>query len=139
MRNLLLTIHILVVQLQSHLSEAMKHMKEASAANTENVDKRLITNLFVTFLGTPRGEKTRWDILNLIANILQFTEEEKYMVGLIRRPGFMGDGNSPTGLSRRLSDSIPPASPGGVVFSPKEETVKEVSCPLLIYSTESSY
>ncbi|KNC96359.1 uncharacterized protein SPPG_08259 [Spizellomyces punctatus DAOM BR117] len=75
-----------VIQLQAHLSEAMRRMRDA-AASEENVDRRLITNLLVSFLSAPRGDTKRFEILSVISSVLKFEEEEKVRVGLVRSRG----------------------------------------------------
>jgi len=80
-----------VVQYQSHLADAMRHIKALSDKNEANVDRRLITNLFVSYLNAPRGDRKRYEMLQLISNILHWTDEEKYKAGLIKKPGkFLG-------------------------------------------------
>ncbi|KAJ3081914.1 hypothetical protein HK102_002062 [Quaeritorhiza haematococci] len=72
-----------IIQYQAHLSEAMRRMKDGSE---DNVDRRLITNLVVQFMNAPRGDRTRFEILSIMSGILKFTDDEKYKVGLVRRP-----------------------------------------------------
>ncbi|OUM59309.1 hypothetical protein PIROE2DRAFT_47216, partial [Piromyces sp. E2] len=69
-----------VVQYQTHLAEAMRHIKSLSDKSEANVDRRLITNLFVSYLNAPRGDRKRYEMLQLISNILHWTDEEKYKV-----------------------------------------------------------
>nr|CAG8570660.1 6356_t:CDS:2 [Entrophospora candida] len=69
--------------LNEHLTEALRRMREESSEN--NVDKRLITNLLIAFFNTPRGDSKRFEILQLMANMLQWSEEQKEKVGLIRK------------------------------------------------------
>lgn len=76
-----------VLQLQTHLAEAMRRIKEVSDNSDLNVDRRLISNLIVQFMTIPRGDGKRFEILKIIANVLHFTEDEQYRVGLIRKPG----------------------------------------------------
>ncbi|RHZ47459.1 hypothetical protein Glove_579g13 [Diversispora epigaea] len=71
------------VILNEHLTEALRRMREESSEN--NVDKRLITNLLIAFFNTPRGDSKRYEILQLMANMLQWTDEQKELVGLIRK------------------------------------------------------
>ncbi|CAG8500987.1 24401_t:CDS:2 [Racocetra persica] len=71
------------VILNEHLTEALRRMREESSEN--NVDKRLITNLLIAFFNTPRGDSKRFEILQLMANMLQWSEEQKEQVGLIRK------------------------------------------------------
>lgn len=80
-----------VIQYETHLAETMRHIKALSDKSESNVDRRLITNLFVSYLNAPRGDKKRYEILQLISNILHWTDEEKYKAGLIKKPGkFLG-------------------------------------------------
>ncbi|CAG8583996.1 12300_t:CDS:2, partial [Ambispora leptoticha] len=46
---------------------------------------RLITNLLITFFNTPRGDSKRFEILQLMSSMLQWTDEQKEQVGLIRK------------------------------------------------------
>ncbi|KAI8814050.1 hypothetical protein BJ742DRAFT_766470 [Cladochytrium replicatum] len=73
-----------VIKLQSHLAEAMRQLRDLSGT-TDNVDRKLITNLVVSFCSASRGDKTKFEILSVISSILKFTEEEKVKVGLIRK------------------------------------------------------
>ncbi|CAO3618677.1 unnamed protein product [Cunninghamella echinulata] len=68
--------------LNEHLVEAMRRLKEET--NESNVDRQLITNLLVGFFLAPRGDRKRFDILTIISNVLQMTDEQKEQVGLIR-------------------------------------------------------
>lgn len=68
--------------LNEHLVEAMRKLKEETSEN--NVDRQLITNLLIGFFNAPRGDRKRFDILTIIANVLQLTEEQKEQIGLVR-------------------------------------------------------
>jgi hypothetical protein len=96
--------------LNEHLVEAMKRIKEGVSDTsvdryvhiyslfqllccqchcnqlTHCMCRQLITNLFVGFLVAPRGDRKRYDILNVIASVLQLSDEQKAQIGLIR-PG----------------------------------------------------
>lgn len=85
-----------IVQLQSHLNEAMRYMKQGSA--DESVDRqvliivlicvrRLVSNLIIGFLTTKHGDPKRFEILGLMGTILKLSDDEKVKVGLIRQPG----------------------------------------------------
>ncbi|KAJ1909910.1 hypothetical protein IWQ60_010926 [Tieghemiomyces parasiticus] len=69
--------------LKANLAESMKKLREFN--NYDNVDRRIITNLIVTFLELPYGDAKRFEILQLMSNILKFTSEQQEKVGLIRR------------------------------------------------------
>ncbi|KAG2227147.1 hypothetical protein INT45_003877 [Circinella minor] len=68
--------------LNEHLIEAMRRLKEES--NDSNVDRQLISNLIIGFLVAPRGDQKRFEILNIIASILQMSDEQKEHIGLLR-------------------------------------------------------
>ncbi|KAH9272522.1 hypothetical protein BASA83_005331 [Batrachochytrium salamandrivorans] len=80
-----------LVQVQTHLAEAMRRMRNGGA--DASVDRKLIANLLVSLLSSPRGDSKRFEILGLIANILRFENDEKVKVGLLRRHPDMSDGS----------------------------------------------
>ncbi|CAG8585887.1 1870_t:CDS:2 [Acaulospora morrowiae] len=84
------------VILNEHLTEALRRMREESSEN--NVDRRLITNLLIAFFNTPRGDSKRFEILQLMASMLQWNEEQKEQVGLIRKASKTIDNGWTTGL-----------------------------------------
>ncbi|KAJ1915074.1 hypothetical protein H4219_004502 [Mycoemilia scoparia] len=71
--------------LKEHLNESMRRLREES--NDFNLDKRVITNLVVSFLALPYGDSKRYEILQLMSSILQFSEEQQQKVGLVRKAG----------------------------------------------------
>lgn len=71
-----------VAQLQSHLSEAMKRLKDG--VNDDRVDRHLVTNLFVQFLSYPMGDARKFEILGVIAGILRLSDEDRVRIGLSR-------------------------------------------------------
>ncbi|CAG8516876.1 4879_t:CDS:2 [Acaulospora colombiana] len=101
------------VILNEHLTEALRRMREESSEN--NVDKRLITNLLIAFFNTPRGDSKRFEILQLMASMLQWNEEQKEQVGLIRKASRTLDNGWTSGLwtptierpRNRLSEDVP--------------------------------
>ncbi|KAJ2808981.1 hypothetical protein H4R20_000489 [Coemansia guatemalensis] len=74
-----------VAVLKDHLNESMHRLREESSEF--NLDKRVITNLVVGFLALPYGDSKRYEILQLMSSILQFSEEQQEKVGLIRKAG----------------------------------------------------
>lgn len=68
------------VILNEHLTESLRRLR----ANTSesNVDGRLITNLLLQFLNTPRSDSKRFEMLALIASVLNWGAEEKEKAGL---------------------------------------------------------
>ncbi|KAJ2772689.1 hypothetical protein IWQ57_001660 [Coemansia nantahalensis] len=90
-----------VAVLKDHLNESMRRLREES--NEFNLDKRVITNLIVGFLALPYGDPKRYEILQLMSSILQFSEEQQAKVGLIRKAGRRAPPQSSSGT--RTPDS----------------------------------
>ncbi|CAG8674459.1 9564_t:CDS:2 [Funneliformis mosseae] len=134
------------VILNEHLTEALRRMREESSEN--NVDKRLITNLLIAFFNTPRGDSKRYEILQLMANMLHWTEEQKEQVGLIRRAltnrsvedrssGWVSGLWTPT-LERtrsRLSEEVPRPT----IRISEDEGPKEENKPISNSNSNSNY
>ncbi|GAA5997832.1 uncharacterized protein JCM10292_006843 [Rhodotorula paludigena] len=73
------------VILNEHLTEALRRLKKDSG--DDSVDRRLITNVLITFLNTPRGDAKRFEMLQLIASILSWSDDQREKVGLQRASG----------------------------------------------------
>ena len=78
-------------------------MKRIANGSQDAIDTKLITNLLVTFISAPRGDKTRYEMLNIISGMLKFSDEDKYKVGLAGKPS--------SGIVRRGSSALSVASP----------------------------
>ncbi|KAI9338195.1 hypothetical protein BDR26DRAFT_434673 [Obelidium mucronatum] len=77
-----------VISLETYLSEAIRR-----AASAENqVDRRLVSNLVVSFLSAPRGDSKRFEMLTVIASVLKLSDEDKVKIGLLRKVGGSGAG-----------------------------------------------
>jgi hypothetical protein len=63
--------------------EALRRLRRG-AANT-NVDRRLVTNILLTFLNTPREDTKRFEMLGLLSSILSWSDDERARAGLQRR------------------------------------------------------
>lgn len=77
------------VILNEHLTEALRQVRRDSSGTM--VDRRLVTNLVLQFLAVPRADSKRFEILKLMASVLQWDEEEREKAGLQRahdRGGF---------------------------------------------------
>ncbi|KAF8496477.1 hypothetical protein F5888DRAFT_1614651 [Russula emetica] len=70
------------VIINEHLMEALRRLRRGSA-NT-SVDRRLVTNILLTFLCTPREDTKRFEMLGLLASILSWSDEERVRAGLRR-------------------------------------------------------
>lgn len=70
------------VILNEHLTESLRRLR----ANTSDssVDGKLIGNLLIQFLNTPRSDTKRFEMLNLIASVLNWTVDERERAGLQR-------------------------------------------------------
>ncbi len=69
--------------LNEHLTEALRRLRNESSDAT--VDRRLVTNLFLQFLTTPRADTKRFEMLSLIASVMSWNDEERETAGLQRR------------------------------------------------------
>ncbi|KAL5499104.1 hypothetical protein ACEPAH_1622 [Sanghuangporus vaninii] len=70
------------VILNEHLMEALRRLRKNQTDN--NVDRRLVTNVLLSFLTTPRGDSKRFEMLNLLASILSWNDSEREKAGLQR-------------------------------------------------------
>ncbi|KAF9653715.1 hypothetical protein BDM02DRAFT_1653973 [Thelephora ganbajun] len=70
------------VIMNEHLVEALRRLRRTS--NNTNVDRRLVTNVLLQFLNTPRGDAKRFEMLTLLSSILQWTDDEREKAGLQR-------------------------------------------------------
>ncbi|KAK6351690.1 hypothetical protein TWF718_004840 [Orbilia javanica] len=82
------------VILNEHLTKALRMIKRGDPQ--DNVDRRLVTNLFISFLGLPRGDPKRFEVLQLIANYLKWTDEDRETAGLSRPGGAGYSGSIPS-------------------------------------------
>ena len=86
--------------------EALRRLRRNSSEN--NVDRRLVTNMILSFLQIPRGDTKRFEILSLLASILSWTDQEREKAGL-QRAGNSELGNpSPSTFWARSPNAITP-------------------------------
>ena len=84
------------VILNEHLKNALSRLRRESSEDC--VDRRLMSNLILQFLSMPRADAKRYEILRLIASILQWDDAEREKAGLQRQIdrshgyGFLGLG-----------------------------------------------
>ncbi|EPQ26990.1 uncharacterized protein PFL1_05626 [Pseudozyma flocculosa PF-1] len=79
------------VILNEHLTEALRRLRNDGAET--NVDRKLVTNLLLQFLTTPRTDGKRFEMLNLIASVLGWSDTERETAGLQK----IGGGGSSRG------------------------------------------
>jgi len=70
------------VIMNEHLVEALRRLRRTSTST--NVDRRLVTNVLLQFLSTPRGDTKRFEMLTLLASVLSWTDDERERAGLQR-------------------------------------------------------
>lgn len=62
--------------------EALRRLRRSSTDT--NVDRRLVTNILLSFLTTPRADSKRFEMLSLLATILSWSDDEREKAGLQR-------------------------------------------------------
>ncbi|SNX85003.1 related to RUD3 - suppressor of uso1-1 transport defect [Melanopsichium pennsylvanicum] len=107
------------VILNEHLTEALRRLRNDQSE--ANVDKRLVTNLVIQFITTPRADGKRYEMLNLIAGVLGWGEEERELAGLqkssaIATSGGVGGVGRPS-LGSRTSTTTLGGTVGGSIRS----------------------
>lgn len=72
------------VILNDHLTKALRYLKKGKPEDT--IDKQLVTNHFLHFLALERGDPKKFQVLQIIASLLAWTDEQREQAGLAR-PG----------------------------------------------------
>ncbi|KAL3469992.1 hypothetical protein BJX99DRAFT_58923 [Aspergillus californicus] len=75
------------VTLNDHLTKALRFLKKGKAE--DNVDRHIVTNHLLHFLALDRSDPKKFQILQLIAALLGWTDEQREQAGLAR-PGTLG-------------------------------------------------
>ncbi|KAK2072941.1 hypothetical protein P8C59_007260 [Phyllachora maydis] len=91
--------------LNDHLTRALKYIKKTKPEDT--IDRQIVTNHVLQFLALDRSDPKKFQILQVIAGLLNWTDEQREQAGLAR-PGT-------SGYNMRLSPSPfqrTPSSPG---------------------------
>ncbi|KAF8862312.1 hypothetical protein BDZ45DRAFT_646134 [Acephala macrosclerotiorum] len=70
------------IVLNDHLTKALRFLKKAKPE--DNVDRQIVTNHFLHFLALDRSDPKKFQILQLIAALLNWTDEQKEQAGLQR-------------------------------------------------------
>lgn len=93
--------------------EALRRLRR-NAADT-SVDRRLITNVLLQFIVTPRADPKRFEMLGLMASILQWSDQERERAGL-QRSGTAGNGARGKGriMEEKVEESEVGHSPSSV-------------------------
>ncbi|KAI3605253.1 guanylate kinase [Moniliophthora roreri] len=93
------------VIINEHLMEALRRLRRNSSDH--NVDRRLVTNVLLSFLTTPRADAKRFEMLSLLATILSWNDAEREKAGLQRSNANTAP-STPSSFWRRPSSSGPP-------------------------------
>jgi hypothetical protein len=91
-----------------------------------NVDRHLVTNVFLSFLSTPRADGKRFEMLSLLASVLSWNDLEREKAGLQR---VSSSDTSPASLFWGQSSSA--GSPAKAELDKSDET--EVSCSSTLF------
>ncbi|KAK3714177.1 hypothetical protein LTR37_007979 [Vermiconidia calcicola] len=120
------------VILNEHLVKALRFLKRGN--KEDNVDRHLVTNYLLQFLALDRSDAKKFQVLQLIAALLGWSEEQKESAGLVRQGGqgssyASGSGSlripNVSSLSFRRSPSTPSLSAAFVPESPSGTATKE--------------
>ncbi|KAF8421918.1 hypothetical protein EV426DRAFT_535836 [Tirmania nivea] len=119
------------VTLNDHLTKALRMLKKGNAS--DNVDKQLVSNVFLSFLSIQRGDAKKFEVLQLIASVLDWNDEQRERAGLAR-PGTSSTQNTlptPQGSFSRASSPLMPyhRNPSTPSLSDPYEGSREVRSP----------
>lgn len=117
------------VILNEHLTESLRRLR--ASTSDSSIDGKLITNLLMQFLNTPRTDTKRFEMLSLIGSVLNWTDEDRERAGLLQAKGGAGErkvgvsatarGNGGSGLGHRRQT----AATGGSASTATGEEVSE--------------
>ncbi|CDZ96312.1 GRIP-related Arf-binding domain [Phaffia rhodozyma] len=117
------------VIMNEHLTEALRRLRKNTSDT--NVDRRLVTNILLAFLSSPRADPKKFEMLSLLSSILSWDEAERETAGLQRSTvGGAGAKRGNGGAQLRQSGkSLEKAEPANESFSQLfvEYLLKEVS------------
>ncbi|KAF8627337.1 hypothetical protein AX15_004410 [Amanita polypyramis BW_CC] len=108
------------VILNEHLMEALRRLRRNSSGT--NVDRQLVSNVFLSFLSTPRADTKRYEMLSLLASILSWSDQEREKAGLQRAH----PANSNSSFWNRSSSSSA-SSPAGTADLEKTDETESFS------------
>ncbi|KAL1884321.1 hypothetical protein VTK73DRAFT_15 [Phialemonium thermophilum] len=75
------------IVLNDHLTKALKYIKKTRPEET--IDRQIVTNHLLQFLSLDRSDPKKFQVLQIIAGLLEWTEEQREQAGLAR-PGTSG-------------------------------------------------
>lgn len=86
--------------------EALRRLRKNSTDN--HVDRRLVTNMLLSFLTTPREDSKRFEMLSLLGTILSWSDSEREKAGLQRIHG--ASATQPSSFWSSRTSSLSPTS-----------------------------
>ncbi|KAK3321039.1 hypothetical protein B0T19DRAFT_256508 [Cercophora scortea] len=76
------------IVLNDHLTKALKYIKKTKPEET--IDRQIVTNHFLHFVALDRSDPKKFQVLQVIAGLLNWTDEQREQAGLAR-PGGAGN------------------------------------------------
>ncbi|PLW39560.1 hypothetical protein PCANC_15637, partial [Puccinia coronata f. sp. avenae] len=71
-----------------------------------SVDRRLVTNVLISFILTPREDTKRFEMLSLLSSILSWNEDQREQVGLQRSSSSARQNPTPNRPSAASQDTL---------------------------------
>ncbi|KAI0181352.1 hypothetical protein GGR52DRAFT_31551 [Hypoxylon sp. FL1284] len=72
------------IVLNDHLTKALRYLKKTKPE--DSIDRQIVTNHFLQFLALDRSDPKKFQVLQIIAGLLNWTDEQREQAGLAR-PG----------------------------------------------------
>ncbi|TWU75680.1 hypothetical protein ED733_007357 [Metarhizium rileyi] len=91
------------IVLNDHLTKALRYLKKTKPE--DNVDRQVVTNHLLHFLTLDRGDAKRFQVLQVMAGYLKWTEEQREQAGLARPGGSGGSLRLPSSPFHRTPSS----------------------------------
>ncbi|KAK3952179.1 hypothetical protein QBC32DRAFT_213180 [Pseudoneurospora amorphoporcata] len=91
------------IVLNDHLTKALKYIKKMKPEET--IDRQIVTNHLIQFLSLDRSDPKKFQILQVIAGLLNWTDEQREQAGLARPGGSGGMGLGSASSLLRLPTS----------------------------------
>ncbi|CDO77827.1 hypothetical protein BN946_scf184714.g2 [Trametes cinnabarina] len=119
------------VIMNEHLMEALRRLRRSSTDT--NVDRRLVTNVLLSFLTTPRADSKRFEMLSLLATILSWNDDEREKAGLQRNSAVhSSSASSLPSLFGRSSASSPAGKPAELEKTDETESFSRLWVEFLL-------
>ncbi|OAQ71052.1 golgi matrix protein [Pochonia chlamydosporia 170] len=91
------------IVLNDHLTKALRYLKKTKPE--DNVDRQVVTNHLLHFLTLDRGDAKRFQVLQVMAGYLNWTDEQREQAGLARPGGSGGSLRLPASPFHRTPSS----------------------------------